>query len=100
MEILLKKMGLCKNIAGFSRGSVMSCCFESAIWVSSRVCFERDLFLPQVEGEVRQQQMGVTEQEQVLRVKGRTVELLPDAENNMAKLQVTTGGGEVIEELD
>lgn len=53
-----------------------------------------------MEGEVRQQQMGVTEQEQVLRVKGRTVELLPDAENNMAKLQVTKGGGEVMEELD
>ncbi|KAM6475716.1 coiled-coil domain-containing protein 22 [Liasis olivaceus] len=46
------------------------------------------LTLTQVEGEVRQQQMGVMEQEQVLRVKGRTVELLPDAENNMAKLQV------------
>ncbi|KAK9407644.1 coiled-coil domain-containing protein 22 [Crotalus adamanteus] len=46
------------------------------------------LTLTQVEGEVRQQQMGVTEQEQVLRVKGCTVELLPDAENNMAKLQV------------
>ncbi|XP_013921039.1 PREDICTED: coiled-coil domain-containing protein 22 [Thamnophis sirtalis] len=46
------------------------------------------LTLTQVEGEVRQQQMGVTEQEQILRVKGRTVELLPDAENNMAKLQV------------
>lgn len=43
---------------------------------------------PQVEGEVRQRQLEVTEQEQVLRVKGRAVELLPDAENNMAKLQV------------
>ncbi|XP_053148858.1 coiled-coil domain-containing protein 22 isoform X1 [Hemicordylus capensis] len=46
------------------------------------------LTLTQVEGEVRQRQLGVTEQEQTLRVKGRTVELLPDAENNMAKLQV------------
>ncbi|XP_042308347.1 coiled-coil domain-containing protein 22 isoform X2 [Sceloporus undulatus] len=46
------------------------------------------LTLTQVEGEVRQGQLGVTEQEQVLRVKGQTVELLPDAENNMAKLQV------------
>ncbi|XP_062975204.1 coiled-coil domain-containing protein 22 [Elgaria multicarinata webbii] len=46
------------------------------------------LTLTQVEGEVRQRQLGVTEQEQALRVKGRTVELLPDAENNMAKLQV------------
>ncbi|XP_054859104.1 coiled-coil domain-containing protein 22 [Eublepharis macularius] len=46
------------------------------------------LTLTQVEGEVRQRQLGVTELEQTLRVKGRTVELLPDAENNMAKLQV------------
>ncbi|KAH0628823.1 hypothetical protein JD844_010394 [Phrynosoma platyrhinos] len=46
------------------------------------------LTLTQVEGEVRQGQLGVMEQEQALRVKGQTVELLPDAENNMAKLQV------------
>nr|XP_060619208.1 coiled-coil domain-containing protein 22 [Anolis sagrei ordinatus] len=46
------------------------------------------LTLTQVEGEVRQHQLGVTEREQTLRVKGQTVELLPDAENNMAKLQV------------
>ncbi|KAJ7317449.1 hypothetical protein JRQ81_003611 [Phrynocephalus forsythii] len=46
------------------------------------------LTLTQVEGEVRQRQLVVTEQEQALRVKGQTVELLPDAENNMAKLQV------------
>ncbi|XP_048338266.1 coiled-coil domain-containing protein 22-like [Sphaerodactylus townsendi] len=46
------------------------------------------LTLTQVEGEVRRQQLGVTDLEQTLRVKGRTVELLPDAENNMAKLQV------------
>ncbi|XP_061469968.1 coiled-coil domain-containing protein 22 [Rhineura floridana] len=46
------------------------------------------LTLTQVEGEVRQRQLRVTEQEQALRVKGCTVELLPDAENNMAKLQV------------
>ncbi|XP_015274946.1 PREDICTED: coiled-coil domain-containing protein 22 [Gekko japonicus] len=46
------------------------------------------LTLTQVEGEVRQRQLGATELEQTLRVKGRTVELLPDAENNMAKLQV------------
>lgn len=46
------------------------------------------LCLSQVEGEVRQRQLEVAEQEQTLRVKGWTVELLPDAENNMAKLQV------------
>nr|XP_020648605.1 coiled-coil domain-containing protein 22 isoform X1 [Pogona vitticeps]XP_020648606.1 coiled-coil domain-containing protein 22 isoform X1 [Pogona vitticeps] len=46
------------------------------------------LTLTQVEGEVRQRQLEVAEQEQALRVKGQTVELLPDAENNMAKLQV------------
>uniref|UniRef100_A0A8D0GVT3 Coiled-coil domain-containing protein 22 n=1 Tax=Sphenodon punctatus TaxID=8508 RepID=A0A8D0GVT3_SPHPU len=43
---------------------------------------------PQVEGETRQRQLGVSEREQSLRVKGRTVELLPDAENNLAKLQL------------
>nr|XP_056707846.1 coiled-coil domain-containing protein 22 [Euleptes europaea] len=46
------------------------------------------LTLTQVEGEVRRRQLGVTDLEQTLRVKGCTVELLPDAENNMAKLQV------------
>ncbi|XP_060107888.1 coiled-coil domain-containing protein 22 [Heteronotia binoei] len=46
------------------------------------------LTLTQVEGEVRQRQLGATELEQTLRVKGQTVQLLPDAENNMAKLQV------------
>nr|XP_028567262.1 coiled-coil domain-containing protein 22 [Podarcis muralis] len=46
------------------------------------------LTLTQVEGEVRQRQLGVTERDQVLRVKGCAVQLLPDAENNMAKLQV------------
>nr|XP_008102134.1 PREDICTED: coiled-coil domain-containing protein 22 [Anolis carolinensis] len=46
------------------------------------------LTLTQVEGEVRQHQLGVIERQQTLRVKGQTVELLPDAENNMAKLQV------------
>ncbi|KAJ6654550.1 hypothetical protein lerEdw1_006857 [Lerista edwardsae] len=50
------------------------------------------LTLTQVEGEVRQRQLEVAEQEQSLRVTGRTVELLPDAENNMAKLQVVVEG--------
>lgn len=53
------------------------------------------LYLSQVEGEVRQRQLEVAEQEQNLHVTGRTVELLPDAENNMAKLQVMGLAGEL-----
>lgn len=42
----------------------------------------------QVETECRQSELSVAEQEQALRLKSRTVELLPDGAANLAKLQV------------
>nr|XP_014354241.1 PREDICTED: coiled-coil domain-containing protein 22 [Latimeria chalumnae] len=46
------------------------------------------LTITQVEDELTQTRLAVTEKEDVIRVKKRTVDLLPDAENNLAKLQV------------
>lgn len=43
---------------------------------------------PQVEAEVRQGRLTLGAREDALRLKARAVELLPDAQNNMAKLQV------------
>ncbi|KAM8934611.1 coiled-coil domain-containing protein 22 [Pelodytes ibericus] len=45
------------------------------------------LTLTQVGGEVSEQQQQCEEKENVVRVKKRAVELLPDADNNLAKLQ-------------
>lgn len=42
----------------------------------------------QVETECRQSELSVAEQEQALRLKSRTVELLPDGAANLSKLQV------------
>jgi hypothetical protein len=47
----------------------------------------------QVETECRQSELSVAEQEQALRLKSRTVELLPDGAANLAKLQVGWGLG-------
>ncbi|GAB1302599.1 Coiled-coil domain-containing protein 22 [Apodemus speciosus] len=44
--------------------------------------------LVQVETECRQSELSVAEQEQALRLKSRTVELLPDGAANLAKLQL------------
>lgn len=41
-----------------------------------------------METECRQSELSVAEQEQALRLKSRTVELLPDGAANLAKLQV------------
>uniref|UniRef100_A0A663FJM1 Coiled-coil domain-containing protein 22 n=1 Tax=Aquila chrysaetos chrysaetos TaxID=223781 RepID=A0A663FJM1_AQUCH len=43
---------------------------------------------PQVEAEVRQGRLALGAREDALRLKARAVELLPDAQNNMAKLQL------------
>uniref|UniRef100_H3A607 Coiled-coil domain-containing protein 22 n=1 Tax=Latimeria chalumnae TaxID=7897 RepID=H3A607_LATCH len=50
------------------------------------------LTITQVEDELTQTRLAVTEKEDVIRVKKRTVDLLPDAENNLAKLQVRGRG--------
>ena len=47
-----------------------------------------------VEAEVQQGRVALGGRQDALRLKTRAVELLPDAEGNMAKLQVG-GGGEV-----
>lgn len=41
-----------------------------------------------METECRQSELSVAEQEQALRLKSRTVELLPDGAANLTKLQV------------
>lgn len=43
--------------------------------------------LSQVEDEIKQKQLTASEKEDSIKVKKRTVDLLPDAENNLAKLQ-------------
>lgn len=51
----------------------------------------------QAESECRQSELSTAEREQALRLKSRTVELLPDGAANLAKLQVGLGmwlGGE------
>lgn len=45
-------------------------------------------FLLQVLDELKQRQLGNAEEEEKLQVKKKTVDLLPDAENNLLKLQV------------
>lgn len=43
---------------------------------------------PQVLDELKQRQLGNAEEEEKLQVKKKTVDLLPDAEDNLLKLQV------------
>ena len=45
-----------------------------------------------VEAEVQQGRVALGGRQDALRLKTRAVELLPDAEGNMAKLQVGGGG--------
>lgn len=47
----------------------------------------------QVEAERRQSELSVAEREQVLRLKSRAAELLPDGAANLAKLQVGLAAG-------
>uniref|UniRef100_F7FW37 Coiled-coil domain-containing protein 22 n=1 Tax=Ornithorhynchus anatinus TaxID=9258 RepID=F7FW37_ORNAN len=47
-----------------------------------------NLSLGQVEAEIRESQLGAAEREQLMRVKKRAVDLLPDAHVNLAKLQL------------
>ncbi|XP_038603894.1 coiled-coil domain-containing protein 22 [Tachyglossus aculeatus] len=47
-----------------------------------------NLSLGQVEAEIRESQLGAAEREQLMRVKKRAVDLLPDAQVNLAKLQL------------
>lgn len=42
--------------------------------------------------ELKQREVGNAEKEDSARVKKQTIDLLPDAENNLAKLQVGEGG--------
>ena len=44
----------------------------------------------QVSDELKQRDLGNEEKEESVRVKKQTIDLLPDAENNLAKLQVGT----------
>ncbi|MEE6525963.1 hypothetical protein FKM82_026298 [Ascaphus truei] len=50
------------------------------------------LTLTQVEGEVSEKRQRCEEKENLIRVKKRAVELLPDADNNLAKLQALVDG--------
>ncbi|XP_037552830.1 coiled-coil domain-containing protein 22-like [Nematolebias whitei] len=47
----------------------------------------------QVLDELKQRQLGNAEEEEKLQVKKKTVDLLPDAENNLLKLQALVEGG-------
>ncbi|MGH0129694.1 UNVERIFIED_CONTAM: hypothetical protein FKN15_069213 [Acipenser sinensis] len=48
--------------------------------------------MTQVSDELKQRELGNCEEEESVRVKKRTIELLPDAENNLPKLQVLVEG--------
>ncbi|MBN3318416.1 CCD22 protein, partial [Atractosteus spatula] len=48
--------------------------------------------ISQVSDELKQKELGNAEKEQSLRVKKQTMDLLPDAENNLDKLQVLVEG--------
>lgn len=55
----------------------------------------------QVETECQQNELSMAEQKQVLRLKSRAVELLPDGAANLTKLQVGLGldwrhGGHIV----
>lgn len=47
-----------------------------------------DMFLPQVLDELKQRELRNAEEEEKMQVKKKTADLLPDAENNLLKLQV------------
>uniref|UniRef100_A0A8C8SW10 Coiled-coil domain-containing protein 22 n=1 Tax=Pelusios castaneus TaxID=367368 RepID=A0A8C8SW10_9SAUR len=51
-----------------------------------------ELSLSQAEGVLRQRQLALVGREQTLRVKSRALELLPQAENNLDKLQLVVEG--------
>lgn len=49
--------------------------------------FRRDVLL-QVLDELKQRELGNTEKEEKLQVKKKTIDLLPEADNNVVQLQV------------
>ena len=47
------------------------------------------MFSPQANEQISSQKSKNADQEEMYKVKKRTIDLLPDAENNIAKLQVS-----------
>ncbi|NXV24846.1 CCD22 protein, partial [Cepphus grylle] len=60
---------------------------EAEIEGCRREVRDAQLSLTQAEAEVQQGRLALGGREDTLRLKGRVVELLPDAQSNMAKLQ-------------